>query len=96
MISCKGGKFHIPAPTWALFIIDLCSDLVPTISVVGSAGGIFTTAAAPAAGRGGIGGGGGREVIGAAGTDKSKIIVMQREEIIDWLVDRLFIVLFQF
>merc|ERR1719233_330230 len=41
------------------FILTLCSDLVPAISVVGSAGGILTTGAVPAAGRGGIGGGGG-------------------------------------
>merc|ERR1719397_1458551 len=51
-----------------LFIFTLCSLLVPTISVVGSAGGILSTGAAPAAGAfGGIGGGGGRAANGAAG-----------------------------
>merc|ERR1719400_1159692 len=43
-----------------LFILTLCSLLVPAISVVGSAGGILSTGAAPAAGAfGGIGAGGG-------------------------------------
>merc|ERR1719490_205113 len=51
-----------------LFILTLCSLLVPAISVVGSAGGILSTGAAPAAGAlGGIGGGGGRAANGAAG-----------------------------
>merc|ERR1719391_1421120 len=50
------------------FIFTLCSDRVPAISLVGSAGGIRTTGAAPGWGRGGIGGGGGREAIGAVGT----------------------------
>merc|ERR1719369_988189 len=51
------------------FIFTLCSDLVPAISLVGSAGGNLTTGAAPADGRGGngAGGGGGRLAIGAAG-----------------------------
>merc|ERR1719315_127062 len=51
------------------FIFTLCSDLVPAISLVGSAGGSLTTGAAPADGRGGngAGGGGGRLAIGAAG-----------------------------
>merc|ERR1719369_2466231 len=51
------------------FIFTLCSDLVPAISLVGSAGGNLTTGAAPAVGRGGngAGGGGGRLAIGAAG-----------------------------
>merc|ERR1719369_1875011 len=51
------------------FIFTLCSDLVPAISLVGSAGGNHTTGAAPADGRGGngAGGGGGRLAIGAAG-----------------------------
>merc|ERR1719391_619386 len=49
------------------FIFTLCSDRVPAISLVGSAGGIRTTGAAPGWGRGGIGGGGGRDAIGAAG-----------------------------
>merc|ERR1719233_56267 len=49
------------------FILTLCSDLVPAISVVGSAGGSLTTGAAPATGRGGMGAGGGRLAIGAAG-----------------------------
>merc|ERR1719187_2568150 len=47
-----------------LFILTRCSDLVPAICVVGSAGGILTTGAAPAVGLGGIGAGGG----GAAAT----------------------------
>merc|ERR1719397_1506762 len=52
----------------AMFILTLCSLLVPAISVVGSAGGILSTGAAPAAGAlGGIGGGGGRAASGAAG-----------------------------
>merc|ERR1719167_130944 len=50
------------------FIFTLCSDRVPAISLVGSAGGIRTTGAAPGWGRGGIGGGGGRDAIGAVGT----------------------------
>merc|ERR1719318_109725 len=49
------------------FILTRCSDLVPAISVVGSAGGSLTTGAAPAMGRGGIGAGGGRLAMGAAG-----------------------------
>merc|ERR1719309_829755 len=51
------------------FIFTLCSDLVPAISLVGSAGGNLTTGAAPADGRGGkgAGSGGGRLAIGAAG-----------------------------
>merc|ERR1719309_1310221 len=51
------------------FIFTLCSDLVPAISLVGSAGGNLTTGAAPADGRGGKGAGGcgGRLAIGAAG-----------------------------
>merc|ERR1719228_1483804 len=51
------------------FILTRCSDLVPAISLVGSAGGSLTTGAAPADGRGGngAGGGGGRLAIGAAG-----------------------------
>merc|ERR1719228_897135 len=40
------------------FIFTLCSDLVPAISLVGSAGGNLTTGAAAAAGGGGGGGGG--------------------------------------
>merc|ERR1719167_2047510 len=52
----------------AIFILTLCSLLVPAISVVGSAGGILSTGAAPAAGAlGGIGGGGGLAASGAAG-----------------------------
>merc|ERR1719369_463079 len=39
------------------FIFTLCSDLVPAISLVGSAGGNLTTGAAPADGRGGKGAG---------------------------------------
>merc|ERR1719430_2050343 len=51
-----------------LFILTLCSLLVPAISVVGSAGGILSTGAAPAAGAfGGIGGGGGRAAGGGGG-----------------------------
>merc|ERR1719445_108337 len=50
-----------------LFILTRCSDLVPAMLVVGSAGGIFTTGAAPAAGRGGMGAGGGVTFLGAAG-----------------------------
>merc|ERR1719220_3134280 len=51
-----------------LFILTLCSDLVPAILLVGSAGGIRSTGAAPAAGAlGGIGGGGGLAANGAAG-----------------------------
>merc|ERR550519_3278511 len=50
-----------------LFILTRCSDLVPAICDVGSAGGIFTTGAAPAAGLGGIGAGGGVTFLGAAG-----------------------------
>merc|ERR1719318_274029 len=49
------------------FIFTRCSDLVPAISVVGSAGGSLTTGAAPAMGRGGMGAGGGRLAMGAAG-----------------------------
>ena len=51
-------------------IYHLCSDLVPAISFVGSAGGILTIGATPAAALGdiGTGGGGGRELIGATGT----------------------------
>merc|ERR1719470_340458 len=49
------------------FILTRCSDLVPAISVVGSAGGSLTTGAAPAMGRGGMGAGGGRLAMGAAG-----------------------------
>merc|ERR1719228_864604 len=49
------------------FILTRCSDLVPAISLVGSAGGSLTTGAAPADGRGGNGaGGGGVDGIGAA------------------------------
>merc|ERR1719470_578888 len=44
------------------FILTRCSDLVPAISVVGSAGGSLTTGAAPAMGHGG-----GRFAMGAAG-----------------------------
>merc|ERR1719300_2057560 len=47
-----------------LFILTLCSDLVPAMALVGSAGGILTTGAAPADGLGGIAAGGG----GAAGS----------------------------
>merc|ERR1719318_2299283 len=47
------------------FIFTRCSDLVPAISVVGSAGGSLTTGAAPAMGRGGMGAGGGRRGGGA-------------------------------
>merc|ERR1719362_1853554 len=50
-----------------LFILTRCSDLVPEMPEVGSAGGILTTGAAPAAGRGGIGAGGGVTFLGAAG-----------------------------
>merc|ERR1712110_1356455 len=50
-----------------LFILTQCSDLVPAICVVGSAGGSLTTGAAPAAGLGGRGAGGGVTVLGAAG-----------------------------
>merc|ERR1719285_1173979 len=51
-----------------LFILTLCSDRVPAISFVGSAGGILITGWAPAAGwRGGIGWAGGRADIGAFG-----------------------------
>merc|ERR1719468_509482 len=50
-----------------LFILTRCSDLVPDMPEVGSAGGILTTGAAPAAGRGGIGAGGGVTFLGAAG-----------------------------
>merc|ERR1740128_725600 len=50
-----------------LFILTRCSDLVPAMAVVGSAGGILTTGAAPADGRGGIGAGGGVTFLGAAG-----------------------------
>merc|ERR1740128_1434859 len=50
-----------------LFILTRCSDLVPAIDEVGSAGGILTTGAAPADGRGGIGAGGGVTFLGAAG-----------------------------
>merc|ERR1719226_244186 len=50
-----------------LFILTRCSDLVPAMLVVGSAGGIFTTGAAPAAGRGGMGAGGGVTFLGVAG-----------------------------
>merc|ERR1719278_2188202 len=50
-----------------LFILTRCSDLVPAICLVGSAGGIFTTGAAPAAGLGGSGAGGGVTFLGAAG-----------------------------
>merc|ERR1719318_1038979 len=49
------------------FIFTRCSDLVPAISVVGSAGGSLTTGAATAMGRGGMGAGGGRLAMGAAG-----------------------------
>jgi hypothetical protein len=50
-------------------LTHLCSERVPAISLVGSAGGRRTTGAAPAAatGRGGSGAGGGREASGAAG-----------------------------
>lgn len=49
--------------------MTLCSDRVPAISLVGSAGGSRTTGAAPgpAAGRAGGGGGGGCVALGAAG-----------------------------
>merc|ERR1740128_1615676 len=50
-----------------LFILTRCSDLVPAMAVVGSAGGILTTGAAPAEGRGGIEAGGGVTFLGAAG-----------------------------
>merc|ERR1719191_2689622 len=50
-----------------LFILTRCSDLVPAICVVGSAGGILTTGAAPADGLGGIGAGGGVTFLAAAG-----------------------------
>merc|ERR1712228_844688 len=50
-----------------LFIFTLCSDLVPAIALVGSAGGNLTTGAAPAVGLGGIGAGGGNTFLGAAG-----------------------------
>merc|ERR1719312_1328667 len=50
-----------------LFILTLCSDLVPAMALVGSAGGILTTGAAPADGLGGIGAGGGVTFLGAAG-----------------------------
>merc|ERR1719449_377457 len=50
-----------------LFILTRCSDLVPAMAEVGSAGGILTTGAAPAAGRGGMGAGGGVTFLGAAG-----------------------------
>merc|ERR1719427_1677528 len=49
------------------FILTRCSDLVPAISFVGSAGGSLTTGAAPAIGLGGRGAGGGRLAMGAAG-----------------------------
>merc|ERR1719300_1443687 len=49
-----------------LFILTLCSDLVPAMALVGSAGGILTTGAAPADGLGGIGAGGGVTFLGAA------------------------------
>merc|ERR1719189_3453254 len=39
-----------------LFIFTLCSERVPAISLVGSAGGILTMGAAPGAGLGGAGG----------------------------------------
>merc|ERR1719312_2123585 len=50
-----------------LFILTLCSDLVPAMALVGSAGGNLTTGAAPAVGLGGIGAGGGITFLGAAG-----------------------------
>merc|ERR1719300_290572 len=49
-----------------LFILTLCSDLVPAMALVGSAGGILTTGAAPADGLGGAGAGGGGGGGGAA------------------------------
>merc|ERR1719369_660284 len=49
------------------FILTRCSDLVPAISLVGSAGGSLTTGADPATGLGGRGAGGGRLAMGAAG-----------------------------
>merc|ERR1712123_564888 len=59
------------------FIFTRCSDLVPAISLVGSAGGSLTTGEAPAMGRGGMagigaaaaagGGGGGGGATAAAG-----------------------------
>jgi hypothetical protein len=57
-------------PNFKGTVSHLCSERVPAISLVGSAGGRRTTGAAPAAaaatGRG-AGGGGGREASGAAG-----------------------------
>merc|ERR1719187_232828 len=51
-----------------LFIFTLCSERVPAISLVGSAGGILRTGDAPGAGcLGGMGGGGGRAARGAMG-----------------------------
>lgn len=64
----SGGFFNNKSNKYPFKVRYLCSDLVPTISLVGSAGGIFTIGAAPALGLTGIGAGGGRELIGAAGT----------------------------
>ena len=50
-----------------LFILTRCSDRVPAMLLVGSAGGSRTTGAAPTEGRGGSGTGGGRDAIGAVG-----------------------------
>ena len=50
------------------FILTRCSDLVPAISLVGSAGGIRTTGAAPAAGAAGGGGGGRMAATGVEAT----------------------------
>merc|ERR1719458_1781701 len=62
-----------------LFILTLCSLLVPAISLVGSAGGILSTGAAPAAGaRGGMGGGGGGACSCRLGTTRTQL---QREEL---------------
>merc|ERR1711942_19352 len=63
------ASFNLEAIFWRiLFILTLCSERVPAISVVGSAGGILITGDAPGAGcLGGIGGGGGLEDIGAIG-----------------------------
>lgn len=49
------------------FILTRCSDRVPAISLVGSAGGILTTGAAPGPPAGAAGGGGG--LIAATGVD---------------------------